>query len=95
MASKAKIRAVTGMNDMLPMDSAIWEFFEDTARDIATEYGYRPMRTPVLESTDLFTHGIGEATDVVEKEMYSFEDSLNGERLSLRPENTAGIVRGD
>jgi len=93
MASKAKIRAVTGMNDMLPMDSAIWEFFEDTARDIATEYGYRPMRTPVLESTDLFTHGIGEATDVVEKEMYSFEDSLNGERLSLRPENTAGIVR--
>ena len=93
MASKAKIRAVAGMNDMLPMDSAIWEFFEDTARDIATEYGYRPMRTPVLESTDLFTHGIGEATDVVEKEMYSFEDSLNGERLSLRPENTAGIVR--
>lgn len=93
MASKAKIKAVTGMNDMLPMNSAIWELFEDTARDIATAYGYRPMRTPVLESTDLFTHGIGEATDVVEKEMYSFEDSLNGERLSLRPENTAGIVR--
>ena len=93
MASKAKIRAVTGMNDMLPTDSARWEFFDDTARDIATEYGYRQMRTPILESTDLFTHGIGEATDVVEKEMYSFEDSLNGERLSLRPENTAGIVR--
>ncbi len=93
MASKAKIRAVTGMNDMLPMDSAPWEFFEDAARDVASSYGYRPMRTPVLESTDLFTHGIGEATDVVEKEMYSFEDSLNGERLSLRPENTAGIVR--
>ena len=93
MVSKAKIKAVTGMNDMLPMDSAKWEFFEDAAREVATAYGYRPMRTPVIESTDLFTHGIGEATDVVEKEMYSFEDSLNGERLSLRPENTAGIVR--
>ena len=56
MASKAKIRAVTGMNDMLPMDSAIWEFFEDTARDIATEYGYRPMRTPVLESSFHLEH---------------------------------------
>ncbi|MCG5031818.1 histidine--tRNA ligase [Mesosutterella sp. OilRF-GAM-744-9] len=93
MASKAKIKAVTGMNDMLPGDSAIWTFFEDTVRDVATSYGYRPMRTPVLEPTALFTHGIGEATDVVEKEMYSFEDSLNGEKLSLRPENTAGIVR--
>jgi len=81
------------MNDLLPGDGARWEQFEDIVRDWLRGYGYRNVRTPVLEHTRLFTRGIGEVTDIVEKEMYTFADSLNGESLTLRPEMTAGIVR--
>lgn len=91
--AKVKIAGIKGMNDMLPEDAAIWEKFEDTARGIAASYGYRQIRTPMLESTQLFTRGIGEVTDIVEKEMYSFTDSMNGEQLTLRPENTSAVVR--
>ncbi len=88
-----KVSAIRGMNDLLPGDSARWEQFEDIVRDWLRGYGYRNVRTPVLEHTRLFTRGIGEVTDIVEKEMYTFTDSLNGESLTLRPEMTAGIVR--
>ncbi len=91
--AKVKIVGIKGMNDMLPQDAAIWEKFEDTARAVATSYGYRQIRTPILEQTQLFTRGIGEVTDIVEKEMYSFTDSMNGEALTLRPENTSAVVR--
>ncbi len=91
--SQAKIAAIKGMNDMLPEDTPIWEAFEDAAKAVALSYGYRQIRTPILESTALFCRGIGEVTDIVEKEMYSFEDSLNGEKLTLRPEGTSAIVR--
>lgn len=87
------IKAVRGMNDILPVDAALWEFFEDTVRDWLRAYGYSQIRTPIVESTDLFVRSIGEVTDIVEKEMYSFEDRLNGERLTLRPEGTASCVR--
>jgi histidyl-tRNA synthetase len=88
-----KVRALTGMKDTLPDASANWERLEQTVREWLAGYGYRNMRTPVLEHTRLFTRGIGEVTDIVEKEMYSFTDSLNGEALTMRPEFTAGIVR--
>jgi histidyl-tRNA synthetase len=88
-----KILAVKGMNDLLPGDSALWESFEDTTREVLALYGYQLMRAPVVESTPLFVRGIGEVTDVVEKEMYSFTDKLNGDSLTLRPEFTAGLVR--
>ena len=91
--AKIKIAGIKGMNDMLPADAAIWEKFEDAARSAAASYGYRQIRTPILESTQLFTRGIGEVTDIVEKEMYSFVDSMNGEALTLRPENTSAVVR--
>lgn len=91
--AKVKIAGIKGMNDMLPADAAMWEKFEDAARDAAAAYGYRQIRTPILESTQLFTRGIGEVTDIVEKEMYSFTDSMNGEALTLRPENTSAVVR--
>ena len=81
------------MNDVLPDEARLWERFEDTARDVFAQYGYRNMRVPIVEPTPLFVRGIGEVTDVVEKEMYTFEDKLNGEPLTLRPEATAGIVR--
>ncbi|WP_300172120.1 histidine--tRNA ligase [uncultured Nitrosomonas sp.] len=87
------IRAVRGMNDILPDESGLWEFFEDTIRTWLTAYGYRNLRTPVVEQTDLFVRSIGEVTDIVEKEMYSFVDHLNGENLTLRPEGTASCVR--
>ncbi len=87
------IQAVRGMNDILPADAALWEYFEDTVRDWLRAYGYTQIRTPVVEATDLFVRSIGEVTDIVEKEMYSFEDRLNGERLTLRPEGTASCVR--
>lgn len=87
------IQAVRGMNDILPADAALWEFFEDTVRDWLRAYGYQQIRTPIVESTDLFVRSIGEVTDIVEKEMYSFEDRLNGEQLTLRPEGTASCVR--
>ncbi len=91
--AKVKIAGVKGMNDMLPADAPIWEKFEDAARQTAASYGYRQIRTPILEATQLFSRGIGEVTDIVEKEMYSFTDSMNGEQLTLRPENTSAVVR--
>jgi histidyl-tRNA synthetase len=88
-----KIAAVRGMNDLLPSQAPLWEAFEARAVRILRSYGYAQIRTPVLESTALFRRSLGEVTDIVEKEMYSFVDSLNGEALTLRPENTAGVVR--
>jgi histidyl-tRNA synthetase len=90
--SEAKIQAVRGMNDILPADIAYWQHLEDIARALFTEYGYQEMRVPMVESTALFKRSIGELTDVVEKEMYTFEDR-NGDSLTLRPEITAGLVR--
>ncbi len=87
------LQAVKGMNDILPPESARWEWFEQVVRALMRRYGYRNVRTPIVEPTPLFVRGIGEATDIVEKEMYSFTDSLNGDALTLRPENTAGVVR--
>ncbi len=87
------IQAVRGMNDILPDEAALWERFEDTVRSWARSYGYRNIRTPLVEPTALFRRAIGEATDIVEKEMYSFVDELNGEQLTLRPEATASTVR--
>ncbi len=87
------IQAVRGMNDMLPEEAPLWEFFEDTVRAWLARYGYRQIRTPILERTELFVRSIGEVTDIVEKEMYTFTDSLNGESLTLRPENTASVLR--
>ncbi|MFT4173393.1 MAG: histidine--tRNA ligase [Rhodocyclaceae bacterium] len=81
------------MNDLLPDEAERWEAFEDIIRDWLRSYGYRPIRTPILEPTALFIRGVGEHTDIVEKEMYSFEDRLNGERLTMRPEGTAACVR--
>ncbi len=93
-AAKAQpLTAVKGMNDILPPVSGQWEWFEDTVRDLMARYAYRNIRTPIVEPTALFVRGLGEVTDIVEKEMYSFEDRLNGEHLTLRPENTAGVVR--
>ncbi|MDE3010647.1 MAG: histidine--tRNA ligase [Pseudomonadota bacterium] len=86
-------QAVRGMNDILPATSHEWEFLEDTLRAWVASYGYRQLRTPLLEPTALFTRSIGEVTDIVEKEMYSFTDALNGEQLTLRPEATASSVR--
>ncbi len=81
------------MNDILPPDSARWEWFEDKVRSLMRRYGYANVRTPIVEPTALFVRGLGEVTDIVEKEMYSFVDAMNGDQLSLRPENTAGVVR--
>ncbi|MFM8610488.1 MAG: histidine--tRNA ligase [Burkholderiaceae bacterium] len=88
-----KINAVKGMNDILPPDSARWEWFEDKVRSLMARHAYRNVRTPVVEPTALFVRGTGQTTDIVEKEMYSFEDRLNGEYLTLRPENTPGVAR--
>lgn len=90
---KQKLLAVKGMNDIFPPDSARWEWLEEQVRELMAQYAYRNLRTPILESTALFVRGLGEVTDIVEKEMYSFEDRLNGEQLTLRPEATAGVVR--
>ena len=87
------LQAVRGMNDILPAEAAFWELFEDTIRSWLKGYGYRPIRMPIVEPTPLFKRAIGEVTDIVEKEMYSFIDGLNGEALTLRPEGTAGCVR--
>ena len=89
----APLQAVRGMNDVLPDEAAVWEFLEDAARDVFRQYGYRNLRVPIVEPTPLFVRGIGAVTDIVEKEMYTFEDRLNGESLTLRPEATAGVVR--
>ena len=94
MASKPeKLTAVKGMNDVLPPESAAVEWLEARVRSLMSRYAYRNIRTPIVERTPLFVRGLGEVTDIVEKEMYSFEDRLNGDPLTLRPECTAGVVR--
>ncbi len=86
------LQAIRGMHDILPADMPVWNQLQDLYRELIESYGYREIRTPILEKTALFARSIGEVTDIVEKEMYSFEDR-NGDSLSLRPENTAGVVR--
>jgi len=81
------------MNDILPSDAPLWELFENTVQTVLKSYGYQQIRTPIVEPTALFARGLGEVTDIVEKEMYSFTDSMNGDQLTLRPESTAGVVR--
>ena len=88
-----KIAGVKGMNDLLPSDAPLWEHFDNAVRSMLRAYGYQQIRTPIVEQTQLFVRGIGEVTDIVEKEMYSFTDSLNGEQLTMRPEGTAAAVR--
>ncbi|MFZ5463846.1 MAG: histidine--tRNA ligase, partial [Pseudomonadota bacterium] len=87
------IQAVRGMNDILPDEAELWEQFEETVKSWLRAYGYRPIRMPIVEPTPLFARAIGAVTDIVEKEMYSFTDALNGEQLTLRPEGTASCVR--
>ena len=87
------IQAVRGMNDVLPDAAPLWRRFDAAMREVTRQYGYRHMQVPLVEATSLFVRAIGEVTDVVEKEMYTFEDRLNGDSLTLRPEATAGIVR--
>lgn len=91
--AKEKFTGVKGMNDMLPQDAAIWQYVQATAVDVLERYGYQEIRTPILENTRVFTRGVGEVTDIVEKEMYSFTDSMNGDQLTLRPECTSAVVR--
>ena len=100
--SPSPLAAVKGMNDILPgqvprkeklPDSALWQWFEDAVRSVLARYGYQYILTPVVEPTALFVRGLGEVTDIVEKEMYSWRDEMNGDELTLRPEATAGIVR--
>ncbi len=88
----SKIQAIRGMNDILPGETPVWQYLEDTVQRVLQRYSYRELRFPVLEQTQLFKRSIGEVTDIVEKEMYSFDDR-NGDNLSLRPEGTAGCVR--
>jgi histidyl-tRNA synthetase len=101
-ANKPALQAVKGMNDILPgsvprkdklPDSALWHWFESTVRDVMARYAYQTIVTPIVEPTALFVRGLGEVTDIVEKEMYSWRDEMNGDQLTLRPEATAGIVR--
>ena len=87
------IQAVRGMNDVLPDQDYIWDFFEQTIRNWMAVYGYKKIRMPIVERTDLFVRSIGEVTDIVEKEMYTFLDHLNGDSLTLRPEGTVSCVR--
>ena len=91
--SNSPLQAVRGMNDILPDEAQLWLWFEDTVRVWLDSYGYRNIRMPLVEPTALFKRAIGEVTDIVEKEMYSFQDSLNGDHLTLRPEGTASCVR--
>lgn len=88
-----KIVGVKGMNDILPADAPHWELFENTVQTVLKSYGFQQIRTPIVEPTALFSRGLGAVTDIVEKEMYSFTDSMNGDELTLRPESTAGVVR--
>jgi histidyl-tRNA synthetase len=88
-----KIVGVKGMNDILPADAPLWELFENTVESVLKSYGFQQIRTPIVEPTAVFARGLGEVTDIVEKEMYSFTDSMNGDQLTLRPESTAGVVR--
>ena len=89
----SQIQAIRGMNDILPEQADLWTFFEETVEDWLRSYGYRSIRMPIVEQTALFKRAIGEVTDIVEKEMYTFVDALNGDSLTLRPEGTASCVR--
>lgn len=91
--SNETLQAIRGMNDILPVEAELWLWFEEVVRDWLASYGYRNIRMPLVEPTALFKRAIGEVTDIVEKEMYSFEDALNGDLLTLRPEGTASCVR--
>lgn len=91
MANKS-LQAIRGMNDILPEQTPVWQYVENILRHVATSYGYREIRFPILEYTDLFKRAVGKVTDIVEKEMYTFDDR-NGDSLTLRPEGTAGCVR--
>jgi histidyl-tRNA synthetase len=88
-----RVKAIRGMNDILPDEAFLWAYFEQTVQQWLASYGYRNIRTPIVEQTDLFIRSIGEVTDIVEKEMYTFVDHLNNESLTLRPEGTASCVR--
>lgn len=88
----AKIQAIRGMNDILPEQTPVWQYVENRVRKVLAQYGYQEIRMPIVEQTDLFKRSIGEVTDIVEKEMYTFDDR-NGDSLTLRPEGTAGCVR--
>lgn len=87
-----QLQAIRGMNDILPEQTPVWQYLEQQVRSVLTTYGYQEIRIPVVESSSLFSRGIGSGTDIVEKEMYTFEDR-SGDKLSLRPEATAGVVR--
>src|SRR6201998_1737488 len=92
------IKAVRGTRDLLPPDTALWNFVESAGRDVFRAYNFQEIRTPIFEATELFARGVGEETDIVAKEMYTWEDrgraqSDSGQSLTLRPENTAGVVR--
>ena len=87
-----KIQAIRGMNDLLPSESNLWLALEEIINQLLISYGYKNCRTPIVENTETFSRAIGEVTDIVEKEMYTWKD-LSGESLTLRPEATAGIVR--
>jgi histidyl-tRNA synthetase len=86
------IQAIRGMHDVLPEQTPLWQYVEQTLRDVLSAYGYSEIRLPIVEKTELFKRSIGEVTDIVEKEMYTFEDR-NGDSLTLRPEGTAGCLR--
>ena len=92
------IKAVRGTRDLLPPDTALWNFVESAVREVFRAYNFQEIRTPIFESTELFARGVGEETDIVAKEMFTWEDrsraaSEKGQSLTLRPENTAGVVR--
>ena len=88
-----KFQSIKGFYDILPEATPLWFKLEDTARRVLSQYGYNNIRMPVVEPTDLFVRSVGEHTDIVEKEMYAWTDALNGDKLTLRPEGTAGCVR--
>src|ERR1051325_4671824 len=92
------IKAVRGTRDLLPPETAVWNFVDEKVREVFRAYNFQEIRTPIFESTELFARGVGEETDIVSKEMYTWEDrgraaSEKGQSLTLRPENTAGVVR--
>ena len=91
--AQQKIQSIKGFYDILPEHTPLWFKLEDTARAILSQYGYNNIRMPIVEATDLFVRSVGEHTDIVEKEMYAWTDALNGDKLTLRPEGTAGCVR--